>query len=142
MARLFDDAQTEYLEVGLAVITAYPLTISAWFNSNDDSAERGLVWIGDKDVGSEWQFLGLHTAGPAVRAGSARAGNIVYANSTTGYTENVWHHAAGIYRAQNDRSAYIDGGSRGNNAGGVIIGEVYDRTTIGRRGDSTPDRYM
>ena len=144
MSRLFDNGANEYLEIDSAVIAAYPLTLAAWFYSDDTANSQCLIWVGDKDVALEWQALiaaGV-IGGDPVRAFSARAGFTTEAESTSGYSANTWHHGAAVFTGATNRAAFIDGRSKGTDAGNIVIGATYDRTSIGRTGDSTPSRYM
>lgn len=144
MARLFDDASSEYLEIDQAVVTAYPLTLAAWFYSDSTTIDQALVYVGDKDVGEEMQALRVSGAigGDPIRAFSFRSGFSSDAQTTAGYSANTWHHACAVFSAATSRAAYLDGGNKGTDTGNVVIGATYDRTSIGRRGDSTPDAYM
>lgn len=144
MSRLFDDGSTEYLQVESAVVSAYPLAMACWFNSNDDTINQALMWVGDKDVDNQFLILMIagNVVGDPLRA-RAFGGTNESANTSIGYTANTWHHAAGIWLSMSERHAYIDGGNKGSDAGLLdddIIG--YDRTAIGSARDSTPGAYM
>ena len=144
MARAFDDASTEYLEIDQAVIPNWPVTMAAWFNSDDATVTQAILSVVDKDVAAKMHFLEVAgaVAGDPVRMASITAGSPEYATSTTGYTAGTWHHAAGVVSAADARAAYIDGGSKGTNAVAEDPGAVLDRTSIGRLGDSTPSQYF
>lgn len=142
MARLFDDALSEYLEINQAVLSAFPLAMVCFFNSNDINQTGDLLAIADS--GSSNNYLRLI-------AQKAANGNTIYAMShdgtpgsaitSTGYTANTWHHACGIWAASNYRRAFIDGGSRGADSVNVNPSSL-DKTSIGRLGRSVPTSYF
>lgn len=145
MARLIDDAASEYLQVESPVITAYPFAMACWFNSDNDADSQVLMWVGDKDVVDYWCALRArgNIAGDPVDAfchlyGAAAAGS---APTTSGYTANTWHAIAGIWLAAGERHAYIDGGNKGSNT--TVVGAManHDRTAIGAARDSSVSGY-
>ena len=144
MARLFDNALSQYLERDSAVVATQPLTMAAWFNSDDATITQAILSVVDKDDASKMHFLEIAgaVAGDPVRMASIVAGSPSYAASTTGYTANTWFHAAGVVSASNARAAYINGGSKGTDATEEDPLLVLDRTSIGRLGDSTPSQYF
>lgn len=142
MARLFDDAQTEYLEIDSAVVTACPFTMACWFNSDNTSLAQGIMWIGDKDETNVWIALVArgNFGGDPIALQRFIAGSTV-ASTTTGYSANTWHHACGVLRANDDVSVFIDGGSEGtDNINKVPAG--FDRTAIGGLRDDSPGTYF
>ena len=143
MARLFDDAGSEYLEKDTAPFTAEPFSMACWFYSDDITLGQSLIWVGDKDVHNHAQMLVLSgdQSGDPISAISRDSASITVASTSTGYSANVWHHAAGVWADTDDRAAFIDGGSKGTSGiNRSVSGE--DRISIGRNGDSTPDGYM
>jgi len=142
MARLFDDASSQFLEVDAAGVTAAPLTGTSWFNSNDATAAQAAFDLADKDVDTdEWLFAIRGDVGGDPVDFIARDGATGTASSSTGYTANTWHHGAAIERSATDRSSFIDGGSEGTDATTVSPNNI-DRTSIGRRGKATPGAYF
>lgn len=140
---LFDDGATEYLQLGSAPITAAPLTMTSWFNSDDDTIQQALMWIGDVDSTVNWFSLEImgSVGGNPVRA-RARAGAITGdADTTSGYSANTWHHAAAVFISSTSRASFIDGGSKGTDVTDATPANSND-TAIGRLADSTPGRYF
>lgn len=142
MSRLFDDASSQYMEVDSAPVTATPLTMAGWFNTDNAAAEQIIVSIVDASLGN--QMFAIHArgseAGDPVSAFTF-GGGYRQALSTTGYTTGVWHHACGVFASPTSRAAYIDGGSKGTNTDSQTPSGI-DRTSIGRLGDSSPGFYM
>ena len=148
MSRLFDDAKKEYLSINVAAITAYPFAMACWFYSDSDALKQAPIWCGDKDINTHHSTLRIRgdVAGDPVEVFSHKYNgtNFYSAYTTSGYSANTWHHAAGIWLATNERHAYIDGGSKGSNTGAVGAMSGHDNTTIGRTSGTVPyqDHYM
>lgn len=144
MARLFDDASSQYLEIDSAVVGDEPLTLACWFNSDNVTARQTAIYVGDKASADKhyWCLVlqGSFAAKP-VSAITRGAGGESAATTSTGYSANTWHHACAVFAANNDRAAFIDGGSKATNTGNQNVGTV-DRTSLGRLGDATPSGYL
>jgi hypothetical protein len=137
MARLFDDASSQYLENATAPVTAVPLSVGCWFNSNDAAATQALVQIGVTGSNDNCfvLFAAGSVAGDPVRFQTRTTSNGV-ADSTTGYTANQWHHALGVTSATTSRAAYIDGGNKGTNTTNLTPAGI-DSVAVGRRQANT-----
>ena len=60
MARLFDDALSEFLEKNVAPVTAVPLTMATWFRTDDIVSNQLLLMIPDKDSQSQYFELSAY----------------------------------------------------------------------------------
>lgn len=144
MARLFNDASSQVLSTDSAAVTAAPLTMACWFNSDDITVLQVMMYIGDKDV-NNLQFFYLAAAGATandpVRFAAANGSAITNLHTTTGYTANTWYHACGVANSATSRDVYINGGSTANNTTSRVPSGI-DRTSIGAGNDSTPANYM
>ena len=101
-----------------------------------------LMSIADKDVPDDQHRL-IAAGGPAgdpVQA-SSFDGTLSEANTTTGFSANTWHHAAGVFTATNSRTAYIDGGSNSTNSDTRNVVNI-DAIELGVTADSTPIGFM
>jgi len=132
MARQFDDASVQYL-IYNAEVSGRPLTLAAWFNSDDNTNRQYVMGIGDS--GDPHPFVNLELrpdqVGDPVRLTERDDAEVIgYAESTTGYSTNTWHHITGVVAATNDRSVYLDGGSKDNDATNLGA-RTQDNTTIG-----------
>lgn len=142
MARLFDDAALDRLEINSAVLTGTPLTMACWFNSDSLTLTQCLMFLGDKDVTN--QYFQLQAAGAIAGdpvAALVESGTTGQAISSTGYSANTWHHASAVFTSATSRTARIDGGSAGSNTANTTPTGL-DRTGIGRRGSSSAGLYM
>lgn len=134
MARLFNDASSEYLEYSSAVLTAVPITMAAWFRSDDAVATQSLVSI-SRNATTEERFQLRANGSPAgdpVQALATANNNATVgtASTSTGYSVNTWHHAAGVFTSSTSRAAFIDGGSKGTNTTNVTPGTL-NTTSLG-----------
>jgi len=121
------------LRVDSAVVNAAPLTISTWARK-DLSTGRGIVvFIGDASAANDRLQLQMEPDNGLIRFLVRNTAN-VFAATSTNWVTGQWHHLCGIARAVDDRSVYLDGGGRGDNATSQtpVSGNI-DRTTIGRR---------
>jgi hypothetical protein len=145
MALRFVSGSSEYLSnATLCSITDYPFTLSCWFRE-EGGGTRGLVYLVDTASGNYHQGLDLRTSGGnTVNAASKKAGPAeVKAVTTTNWSTNTWHHACGVFAANNDRRAFLDGGGKGTNTGNVSFEAGLDSTYIGaRRSNGTTSFYM
>lgn len=143
MARLFNDAVSDFLKNTSAVVVATPLTLAAWFYSDDATANQTLISLGDTATNNNYFRLAIAgaVAGDPVRAQAEYAAGPSQADSTTGYSANTWHHACAVFASDLSKAAYIDGGSKGTNATLAAPSSI-DATAIGRLEKATPAQYM
>ena len=139
-ALLFDDGSSEYLYNLFPPVTEPPFTMACWFNSDDDTYNGTMMAIADASGPTDQYMLeapgGL--GGDPVIAGT-QDGPMSYATTTTGFTQDTWHHACGVWAATDDRRAFIDGGSKGTeNTNRAPTG--IDRLGIGSRVDNSPSQ--
>lgn len=143
MARLFDDASTQYLEHGAAVLTAVPFTFSCWFNSDSATDNQCLMFLGLNS--STNRYFAMHASGNAagdpVRIFAQNGGTSSVVSTTTGYTVGTTHHACAVFESSTSRHVYIDGGSKASDTTDVTP-TTPNVTTIGRRSLSTPASYF
>ncbi len=138
----FTAGSSQYLEINVGILQAYPITMACWFRANDITTDYVLMGLVDQSETSvRFLMMANGTAGGDPIRAFADAGR--QALTTTGYSANTWHHACVIYENVNDRSAYIDGGSKGteSSADSVTTANL-DRFSICRAGDLTPSSYF
>lgn len=137
MARLFDDASSEYLLATSTPITAAPLTMACWFYSDDITIRQAVMQIFDASKNSHYFQLDLRgdVAGDPVRFTIA-AGSTSSATTTTGYSANTWHHACGVEVSTTDHRCLIDGGSVGTDTNAREPSGL-DQTSIGMDRDTS-----
>ena len=139
-ARLFDDANPDYLETDTAVVTAAPFSVSAWVRADDLTNRQNFFFVGDKDSTTDfWTGQIDDSVGADGLEWEFRDGGGGSDASTLIGTINVWHHFCGIEASATDHRALADGGNKATTATSRSPAGA-DRTAIGRRGDSTPSR--
>jgi len=144
MARLFDDGSSEYCDIGSAAVSGEPFSMACWFYSDSITSTQALMSIADGDV--TYQYYALRAegavAGDYIAAMSWDGNQTRKAQTTSGYSANTWHHAAGVWGASDDKHAYLDGGSEGTNSDSSFVTNTLDHMCIGCTADSTPAFYV
>jgi len=143
MARLFDDAASQYLEINQAVIAACPLTIAFWFNSDDVTNNQDALCIAQDDDADRYYSLGPWGNGAGATSVTLfrRKDSTVATATTTSYLANTWHHACAVCAADDDAAMFLDAGGKNTSAVSVVP-TGWDRTRIGSSADSSPTNYM
>lgn len=144
MARFCDNTVPSYLEVSGNVVEINgtadpPFTMACWFRAADVTGYHSLMAVATQAASNHLHELGAigSFAGDPVIAHSRSTGSD-WSETTSGYSANTWHHAAGVWVASNDRSSYLDGGSKGT-AAGTVTPTGMDVTQLGRRGNESRD---
>lgn len=137
MARDFVRASSQYLDNASAVVSVVPFTMACWFNADVTTQDLSLMNLNDGtggDIGHILQAQGSTGGDPLVARTRTGAGAGV-ASTSTGFSAGTWHHACGVWAADDDRRAYLDGGSKGTN--GTNRAPTPTRTDIGRKANGT-----
>ena len=117
MARLFDDASTEYLKISTAAVTTGPYTMSIWFFS-DDTDQGGCLLNCSASSPNEYFQLNFRegTADQVrfLRRGSEGTNEL--RTTTQANDANVWNHAAcSDGSGDASPSVYLNGGGKSSN---------------------------
>jgi len=131
MARLFDDASSEYLYINQAVLAGEPFAAACWFNVDVDNLNLPLMTISTEAAPWEIYTLGAkgYLAGDYLEV-ATYSGSWTSARTSTGFTKNKWQHMTGIFVHSTSRRVFINGGSKGTDSTSQIIGAV-NKTYIG-----------
>ena len=115
-AVLFDDAQSEYLGRNAAVIAGYPLTMEAWFASDDITLAQRVVTLGDTNGKSviRLSLYGSAVGDPIYGVAVNAVGAGSHAITTAGYTASTWYHAATIMTNSTTNDAYLNAANKGS----------------------------
>lgn len=141
MSRLFDDASSQYLEIDSAVLTAAPITVACWANTDSLTPNQVLFNLVNKDSPSKAFRTYIRNSTGRIRAVTLGPEGIDYAQTSAGLSVDTWHHCCGIYAASDDRRAFLDGGSKGTDVTSITPTGV-NRTSLGREGDPSPTWYL
>ena len=139
MAILFNDGDSEYVEVDATPIAGPPFVVAAWGRSNDATSGQCVISIADKDGDDHHASLNFagHIGGDPIRWNVM--GTSV--DTTAGFTANTWHHVCAIEIAADSRAVFLDGGNKQTNATNKVLANL-NRVSIGRLGRSTAGNYM
>ena len=132
MSRYFSHSHTCFLESVGSPVVATPLTMSIWF-WRFGSGNECFFTVGGYDGGNDHIFM-LQQVNTEFRAYTVAGGSAAAAEASVecGNTSQ-WYHGCGVFRANNDRSVYLDGGNRGNNASAITPAVVTPAVRLGDR---------
>lgn len=135
MARLFDDANEQALEYNGAVLTAVPISMACWFNTNDLGIVEMLMAISRVPGGSLTNntfclYVDGTIGGDPVKAG-VQNNTFAAAAASAGPSLNTWGHACGVFASATSRAAYFNGANKGTNATNITPANVA-KTDIAR----------
>jgi hypothetical protein len=108
MARLFDDVDEDHFQLGTGVVTAVPISMSAWFRSNDTGATQTIMGVfeGAGNPGDRF-YLNAWSDGNVYYTARGASGSFDYSIGT--YSANQWHHVAAVSASASDHHGYLDG---------------------------------
>ena len=142
MSRLFNDAASDKLLNGGAILTAAPMTVHAWAYTDDVTVDQAILSLGDTAGTANYFELSIlgTTAGDPIqwRATNTTAASAI---TSTGVTVNTWHSCLGRETTNADRDALIDGGSKVNNTTSKTPTSI-DATGIGVRKRSNEQLFF
>lgn len=118
MARLFDDASSEYATSSTTPVAGLPLTLACWFNSDNITDAQALMGIEVAGAtGTRIRLAILGQSGDVLSAQKKEGESAtVSANSTSSYSADTWHHAALTSSGATDLTVYLDGGNSASNS--------------------------
>lgn len=143
MARLFDDASSEYLEVDSAPVTAAPFTMACWFYPDDDTVNGQVFDVVNSGATASFWSLNYRGGADYVARFNIRQTALTFLDTTNTANLNQWNHMIGIEAANDDHTVVLNGDwdSRGTSTEARSPSGA-NRTSIARLGDSTPGAYF
>ncbi len=143
MARLFDDALSQFLSLGSAVVTAPPFTLSAWAEFDAIAANTGVIGVGDASSTRPYYLLMLGSGDECQFQARDDAGGFHFAQSSSDISVNTLHHMAAVVASSSSRSVYLDGGNKDTDSDDITItaGSI-DQTIIGKNSNNQGQWYM
>lgn len=143
MARLFDDASNEFGTSGNAVVSAYPCSFAAWYNTNSTTVNQSLLSVGDTAGDNDYVELFLRKAGVrALRLIVVTGGTNSTATASTQFSANTWEHAGAVLSSSTSRTVYHNGGGAVTDTTSLGFSGGVDTTSVGRTAQATPTDYM
>lgn len=140
MARLFDNASSQYLSVsGSCGLTSGPFSFAAWFYPDEYAASVIMSLEGHPlyNQNSLYQTSANPFKVGVYYLGEGGTGRDVQTPNTG--TTNAWHHAVGCFSTAS-RDVYLDGGTAGQDSTSDAPNPDFGTPTtdIGRRNDGDP----
>jgi len=143
MAVLFDNANTEFLEVGSgANLSAVGFSISAHVNIDDLSSDVCFVFVGDGDVTNTHYRLMYDAADTDFQWTSRNSIGSASSNTSGTISANTWYQAGAVETSTSSRQAVLNGVKGTANTTTKAFVSAQDTVSIGRMGDSSPGKYM
>lgn len=127
---------SNYYETDTPVLLANPMTICGW-TKGGEADDQAFCWVGDKDAAFEYQGVYTYASGVAAQTASNATGAKTAWKGSVTPNDGSWHFVGGVFVSNTSRYAYYDGSLGAENANSVTFG-TFDRTSLGRYGDSTP----
>jgi hypothetical protein len=125
MARLFDDASSEYIENLGSPITTPPITMSVWINTDNDANNQSTISYGNASGTHSASAILRGASGDVLRYEVVGAGVATAATVNT-YSINTWQHVCVMSAATDDHSAYLNGdiANKGTSGTGASLSSV------------------
>ena len=116
-----------------AIVTAAPVTISAWAWTSISSATKQKIAgiFNSASTGDNNSFI-IQVDANKISAITGGNSGTATASTTFGPSVNTWFHACGVFASASSRAAYINGGGKGTDATGTTPSGL-NRTSIGKR---------
>jgi hypothetical protein len=113
-------------------VTGPPLTISCWFNSDNNAGGNGAIpiYIGNPATLNRY-LLALYNSkiqAQVVQSNNANAP----ATSTSSFATGTWTHAGAVYSTTSSRSVYFNGVNEATNTTSIVPSSI-TRIQIGRQ---------
>lgn len=109
MARDFDGT-ADYLLASVSPVTALPVTLACWLQSDQTAADQVVMSIGDSGANNRVQIVYAGSGTDTIQAASVTTAAAV-GSSLSGTTPGtgVWMHAGAVFVNTASRFAYLDG---------------------------------
>lgn len=134
-ARLFNDAADDHLiRANTLGLSAYPYSVSAWFNSEDKDKNQTIFCFSDPDAATDLDFEMLYIRDDPdndLLAFTDNADTLAFIDTTATYTANSWNHALGVWAGNQERYAYLNGSGESNVADNLARPGNMDSTQTG-----------
>jgi hypothetical protein len=144
------DGVVDYVSSGNNVgITAYPFTMTCWFNTGQ-TPDATLMWLGDLSTDdTSFHVQGRFASNEgnirivARTGGSSKTGQTT-PNDGNEFNDSQWHHLVAVFADATTRTLYMDGvyRSEANETTSVSFSSDIDTFTMGITGITTPEKYF
>lgn len=131
-ARDFVRASNQFIECSTATVTAYPITLSGWFKTDDLTTNQVVVAnaTSGTGVGVYLIFRGV-SAGDPISATDYDGSTSAQANSGGSVSANTWYHGGAVFNGASSRDVFLNGTKTSNTTTTSTNLASTDRTNIG-----------
>jgi hypothetical protein len=136
------NGSSNYIRLGSAGITAYPVTLSAWFKKTNTNTNGVVLNLVDGARGDTWFRLACTNAAAPFIDVNAPSGGYGSVYAVTSYTAGTWHHICGVFASTTSRTVYLDGGGSATQTTTSGTPSTCNRTTAGVLDRATPADYF
>lgn len=105
---------SNYLELGSAIKSGAPMSVSAWGFTSITGAQQNIFTINAATNTNDFQLY--VDAANKVNWNAVGAGSNAIATTTTTFSANTWFHMMGVEVSTSSRAAYLNGAGKGTNA--------------------------
>jgi hypothetical protein len=133
------------MQTATVPVSAPPLTMACWFNSDSITASQTAIQIRSTTVvGRPYMALFLRgdVAGDPIQVAIWNGASFSAASSTSAYSTNTWHHACGVFTSTASRTIYLDGGNSATNTDNRLVTPQEIRIGVALDGNSFPASYL
>ena len=136
----FNSANSEFGEVDSAAITSLGCSLCALVYI-DTHQDQSILWIGDKDVDDDYLMIGMNASGNAIMEIRSVGETAQQRVSTTVLLLRTWNLIMAVFVSPTLRILYVNGVFEAIHTTSRDITNP-DRTSLARRGGSTPSGYL
>lgn len=133
------DGSNDRVEINERIVDDYPFTISVWLKTTDSGTVQAVVNLADSDLSNSYYGIDVRSNGK-VRLVARNT----QSRTITGdvLNDGEWYNVVAVFNSSTDRKLYLNGIINGTQSTEVTFNSGADRWSIGRWGDSSPNRYF
>ncbi len=133
------DGSNDYVETNERIVDDYPFTISVWLKTTDSGTDQAVVNLADSDLSNSYYGIYVRPDG-RVRLMARNTQSRTIAGDVV--NDGEWYNAVAVFNSSTDRKLYLNGIINGTQSTEVTFNSDADRWSMGRWGDSSPNRYF
>lgn len=122
---------TQRLLSNTVPVANYPMTMAAWFSTDDLTTETNILSVGASGATDKYWNMGVrgNAAGDPIFVITRTGSGYTIIDAAAGPTDTAWGHACAVFTSTADVSVFFNGGNEGTGTGRA--NEAWNRTTIG-----------
>jgi len=141
VARLFDDANSEYISASISDVSM-PITMGAW--AKHDGNVSGLI-LGLLNAGADTDRFWLEMLWSGIMLSTAVVTDNVpttHKSAAQLVTSGVWSHQLGVFKNLSSRTGYLNGVASAEHTATLNNDPIVNEVVIGRNNKATPNEYL